>query len=153
MFPSNECLKMNKKSDRRFLTFWAGSDGSHFLRGTVWWFHVFAHFRALQDTFFTIPRTYTKVFSVDGVASITYFIEETIDYANNRVWLHFFLPPKENYFNIAHCFCQRQESNPGRLLSKQMRYPLCHCLSSFCKTMSSIFGPDLTKRRIYWQLD
>ena len=63
---------------------------------------------------------------------ISCYIEETLDHANYRVRLHFsyHLMPRERkiHLNIAHCFCRRRESNPGRLLSKRVLYPLRHCL-------------------------
>ena len=54
---------------------------------------------------------------------------------NFCVWLHFFyLPPytereKPSEY-CTYCFCRRRESNPGRLRSKRVRYPLLHCLSA-----------------------
>ena len=32
---------------------------------------------------------YTMILPIDGVASISYYMEETLDHANNCVWLHF----------------------------------------------------------------
>ena len=52
------------------------------------------------------------------------------------VWLHFFPTTlnregeKPSKYCNKHCFCRRRELNPGRLRSKQVRYPLLHCLSA-----------------------
>ena len=32
---------------------------------------------------------YTMILPIDGVASFSYYLEETLDHANNCVWLHF----------------------------------------------------------------
>ena len=45
--------------------------------------------------------------------------------------ISFIIPPyteRKNHLNIAHCFCRQRESNPCCLRSKQVRYPLLHCL-------------------------
>ena len=39
---------------------------------------------------------------IDGVASISYYMEETLDHTNYHVWLHFsyHLMPRENHFEF-----------------------------------------------------
>ena len=43
------------------------------------------------------------------------------------------------------CFCRWQESNPGRLRSKQVSYPLLHCLSSKKAGNRTILFADFRK--------
>ena len=78
---------------------------------------------------------------------ISCYVEEMLDHANYRVRFHFsyHLMPRERkiHLKIAHYFCRRRETNPGRLLSKRVLSPFRHRLSATC---SCIFGSQPTWR-------
>ena len=100
--------------------------------------------KAFIGYFFTIPPTYTMFARTDGMASnnINFFSYMEIIFTFTAPFLN--LPPcterEKNLLNIEHCFCRQQESNPGCLCSKQVRYPLLHCISALIGYLGLLFG-------------
>ena len=106
------------------------SDESQFFAISVFFFFSYYH---------TTHLYYVR--RIDGVASIIFFSFFTTWRRQITQFLVsgsiLILPPyaerekkPSEYCNFFLHFCRRQESNPGRQLSKQVRYPLQHCPSA-----------------------